>query len=71
MSLLSDVPRSASVTAAEDSIIIETPRHALVKLMDAVPAVKHAVEQQWIPRALHMYLAPSLRIWSKITSRIV
>lgn len=60
MSLLSDVPRSASVTAAEDSIVIETPRHALVKLMDAVPAVKHAVEQQWIPRALHMYLAPSL-----------
>ena len=60
MSLLSDVPRSATVTATEETILIETPRHALLKLMDAVPAVKQSLEQQWIPRALHMYLYPPL-----------
>ena len=62
MSLLSDVPRSASVTATEDTLVLETPRHALVHLMEAVPAVKQAIDQAWIPRALHMYLSPHLSI---------
>lgn len=50
--LISGRRRGATVRAAEDSILIEVPRMAALKLMAAVPAAKRAVTRISIERQL-------------------
>ncbi len=59
MSLLSDVPRSAAVKAVTSTILIETPRNTMMKLISAEPETKAFIDRQWVTRALQMYLAPN------------
>ncbi|HMJ92458.1 MAG TPA: cyclic nucleotide-binding domain-containing protein [Allosphingosinicella sp.] len=41
--LISGRPRGATVRSAEDSILVEVPRNAALKLMSTVPAAKRAI----------------------------
>jgi cGMP-dependent protein kinase 2 len=50
--LISGRRRGATVVAAEDSILVEVPRMAALKLMAAVPAAKRAVTRISIQRQL-------------------
>ena len=50
--LISGRPRGATVRAAEDSILIEIPRLAALKLMSQVPAAKRAITRISIERQL-------------------
>ncbi|WP_089935682.1 cyclic nucleotide-binding domain-containing protein [Candidatus Entotheonella palauensis] len=59
MSLLSDVPRSTAARAATSTILIETPRNAMLKLISAEPETKAFIDRRWVSRALRMYLAPN------------
>ncbi len=60
MSLISDRPRSATVTAANRVLAIETPRRAMLKLMTAEPSVKSFIDGVYILRALQSHLCPEL-----------
>jgi len=50
--LISGRRRGATVRAAEDSILVEVPRMAALKLMSAVPAAKQAITRISIERQL-------------------
>ncbi len=50
--LISGRKRNATITAAEDCILIETPRNAARKLISTVPAVKRTVDRIAIERQL-------------------
>jgi cGMP-dependent protein kinase 2 len=50
--LISGRPRGATVRTAEDSILVEVPRMAALKLMAAVPAARRAVTRISIERQL-------------------
>jgi CRP-like cAMP-binding protein/thioredoxin reductase/Fe-S-cluster-containing hydrogenase component 2 len=50
--LISGRRRGATVRAAEDSILVEVPRMAALKLMSAVPAAKRAITRISIERQL-------------------
>jgi CRP-like cAMP-binding protein/thioredoxin reductase/Fe-S-cluster-containing hydrogenase component 2 len=60
MSLLSDRRRSATITAAERVILIETPRRSMLKLISAAPSVKQRIDETYILRALQTYLCPQI-----------
>lgn len=60
MSLISDRPRVATVTATNRVLAIETPRRAMIKLMDAEPSVKSFIDRVYILRALQSHLCPEL-----------
>ncbi len=56
--LLSGRRRSATVVAAEDSLILETPRKQMLKLVSSVEAVKRAVNEAFTLRALQTNVFP-------------
>jgi CRP-like cAMP-binding protein len=60
MSLLSDRPRGATVTATNRVLAIETPRRAMLKLMKAEVSVKTFIDKVYILRALQSNLCPEL-----------
>ena len=60
MGLLSDRPRSASVTTAEPAVLIEIPRRAMLKLINSAPSVKRFIDEVYMLRALRSYLGPQL-----------
>jgi CRP-like cAMP-binding protein/ferredoxin len=60
MSLLSDRRRSATATAVEPALLIETPRRTMLKLIAAEPSVKKCINETYILRALQTYLCPEI-----------
>ena len=60
MSLISDRPRGATVTATNRILAIETPRRAMLKLMKAEVSVKNFIDRIYILRALQSNLCPEL-----------
>ena len=60
MSLISDRPRGATVTATNRVLVIETPRRAMLKLMKAEVSVKNFIDKVYILRALQSNLCPEL-----------
>lgn len=60
MSLISDRPRTGTVTAAAQVIAIETPRRAMLKLLAAEPSVRNFINRVYILRALQSHLCPEL-----------
>lgn len=52
MSLLSGRQRSATVIAQPDCILLETPRNAMLRLLDAVPAVQRKLDEIALKRML-------------------
>jgi CRP-like cAMP-binding protein/Fe-S-cluster-containing hydrogenase component 2/thioredoxin reductase len=55
MGLISGRRRSATVTAGECCVLIETPRHAMLKLL-SIESVHRRVDQVAIRRAIHRYV---------------
>ena len=56
MGLLADRPRSATVRATAPTILIETPRRTMLKLIHSEPTVKRYIDEIYILRALRTYL---------------
>ena len=58
VSLLSGRRRSGTVTATEPSVLIETPRKAMLRLLNAEASVKRALDEAFIVRAFRTHLLP-------------
>jgi CRP-like cAMP-binding protein/thioredoxin reductase len=58
MALISGRPRSATVLAGEDCVLLEIPRRAMLKLISSQPAVRQIVDRTFALRAIQTYLAP-------------
>jgi Fe-S-cluster-containing hydrogenase component 2/CRP-like cAMP-binding protein len=58
MALISGRPRSASVYAGADCVLLEIPRRAMLKLMSSQESVKRIVDRTFALRAIQMYVAP-------------
>ena len=60
MALISDRRRSATITAIAPSLLLEIPRRAVLKLLQAEPSVKRLIDAAYVLRALQTYLCPDL-----------
>ena len=58
MSLISGRRRSATVTAGDDCLLIESSRRSLLTLMYSVDAVRRVVEEAFLLRAIQSHIAP-------------
>lgn len=60
MSLLSGRPRIGNARVSADTILIETPRRIMAKLMAANAEVAEGIETVYLQRTLRQYFAPSV-----------
>ncbi len=60
MGLISGRRRTATVSAATDCILIETPRRTMLKLIQSVESVQRTLDQVAIMRQVQMHLAPGV-----------
>ena len=60
MGLISGRRRSATVLAASDCVLFETPRRTMLKLIQSVDSVRRTVDQVAIMRQVQMHLAPGI-----------
>jgi len=60
MSLISGRPRSGSAVIGPETILIETPRRMMVKLMNSNDEVREGIDWIFIVRAVQKYFAPAL-----------
>lgn len=58
MSLLSGLRRSETVKSIEPCVLIEVPRRAVLRLLNAEASVKRGIDESFIVRALQLYLLP-------------
>lgn len=58
MALISGRPRSATVTAGKDTVVVEIPRRAMLKLIASNEKVQRHVDRTFTMRALERFLAP-------------
>ena len=58
MSLLSGRRRSATVRAARDCVLLESPRREIVKLMNTYDVVRQVIDRHFIVRTLRAGLVP-------------
>jgi CRP-like cAMP-binding protein/thioredoxin reductase/ferredoxin-like protein FixX len=58
MSLLSGRRRSGTARAGRGCVLIESPRRDVMKLLNSVGSVKHAIDQHFIVRAIQTGFAP-------------
>jgi CRP-like cAMP-binding protein/thioredoxin reductase len=60
MSLISGRRRSATVYAGERTVLLETPRRSMNKLIASVAAVKRVLDEAYLSRAIQSQIAPGL-----------
>ena len=60
MGLISGRRRTATVNAAEASVLIETPRRSMIKLMNSVTSVRETMDRTAISRQIQTYIAPDV-----------
>lgn len=60
MGLISGRRRSATVTAGEDCLLIETPRRSMLRLMGTVAGVKRRIDEAFLLRAIQAHIAPGV-----------
>lgn len=60
MGLISGRRRSATVTATEDCVLIESPRRSMITLMNSVASVKRMIDEAFILRAVQSGFTPDL-----------
>lgn len=60
MGLISGRRRSGTVRAGADSILIETPRRTMQRLLDAVESVRRILDESALKRTVHSYIGLSL-----------
>ncbi len=58
MSLVSGLRRAETVKSTKECVLIEVPRRAVLRLLNADLSVKRKIDQSFIFRALQMYLLP-------------
>ncbi len=71
MSLLSGRRRSATVKTSEDSLLLETPRRMMLKLVSAVEDVRNAINRKFVLNALQTAIFPEVEqsLLEKIVER--
>lgn len=62
MSLISGRPRSGSAVIGPETILIETPRRMMIKLMNSNDEVCNGIDWVFIVRALQRHFAPNLPV---------
>lgn len=62
MSLLSGRPRSGRAVIGPETILVETPRRMMVKLMNSNDEVREGIDWIFIVRALQQHFAPNLPV---------
>jgi CRP-like cAMP-binding protein/thioredoxin reductase/Fe-S-cluster-containing dehydrogenase component len=62
MSLVSGLRRSEKAKSVEDCVLFEIPRRAVLRLLNAEPSVKRAIDENFIVRALQLYLMPEAQL---------
>lgn len=60
MSLISGRPRSGSAKIGPETILLETPRRMMIKVMNSNEEVKKGIDWMFIVRALQKHFAPDL-----------
>ncbi len=60
MGLIAGRPRTATVVARDNCVLVETGRRSMIKLINSVDAVKDVVDRTAIVRQIQTYLAPEL-----------
>lgn len=60
MGLISGRRRTATVSAASDCIVIETPRRTMLKLVQSVDSLRRTLDQVAIMRQVQTHLAPGV-----------
>jgi CRP-like cAMP-binding protein/thioredoxin reductase/Fe-S-cluster-containing hydrogenase component 2 len=60
MGLISGRRRTATVVAASDCVLFETPRRTMLKLIQSVDAVRRTLDQVAIMRQIQTHLAPGI-----------
>ncbi|MDA0340822.1 MAG: cyclic nucleotide-binding domain-containing protein [Proteobacteria bacterium] len=60
MGLLSGRRRTATILAHADSILVETPRRAMLKLISSIDAAKRVIDEAAIARQIQTHLAPNI-----------
>ncbi|MBM85935.1 MAG: oxidoreductase [Rhodospirillaceae bacterium] len=60
MGLISGRRRTATVLANSDSILVETPRRAMLKLISSIDAAKRVIDEAAIARQIQTHLAPHI-----------
>ncbi len=58
MSLVSGLRRAETVKSTTECVLVEIPRRAVLRLLNADQSVKRKIDQSFIFRALQMYLLP-------------
>ncbi len=62
MSLISGRPRSGNATIGPETILLETPRRMMVKVLNSNEEVKDGIDWMFIVRVLQKHFAPDLPI---------
>ncbi len=60
MGLLSGRRRTATVMASKPSLLIETPRRSMIKLINSVESVKRVMDEVAVGRQIQTYIAPGI-----------
>jgi CRP-like cAMP-binding protein/Pyruvate/2-oxoacid:ferredoxin oxidoreductase delta subunit len=60
MGLISGRRRAYTATAAQDCLLVETPRHTILKLIDSLACVQRTIDEVSLKRAVHIYLGHTL-----------
>ncbi len=60
MGLISGRRRTATVTAGENCLLVETPRRSMLKLIASVPQVQRAIDETFLMRAIQANIAPGV-----------
>jgi CRP-like cAMP-binding protein/Fe-S-cluster-containing hydrogenase component 2 len=61
MGLISGRRRSATVKANKRTLLIETPRRSMLKLIASVESVRRTLDSVMMKRAIRQYLSPTIR----------
>ena len=60
MGLIAGRRRTATIVTREDSILVETPRRAMLKLIASNPMAKRVIDEAAISRQIQTHLAPNI-----------
>ncbi len=61
MGLISGRRRSATIKAQKRTLLIETPRRSMLKLIASVESVRRTLDNVMMKRAIRQYLSPTIR----------
>ncbi len=60
MALISGRRRAGTIRAGKDCLLIETPRHCMLKLIDSLESVRRMIDEVALKRAVQVYIGLSM-----------